>query len=164
MAISKPYGLSCLKKDGEGVQEMSTLTTKFSNSEQWESEPLPALFLDVDDVLERQCSVVDDTAKGVTDLEPGANPTKKTVAHRVDAMKDQGRVADQWQPAGLQCGIRCHIAFVYGCCDGKSGARVQWWAFYRKLMAAVRGEVKARMPGKTVELSDAFEITRGGIH
>ena len=103
-----------LKKDGEGAQEMSTLTTKFSNSEQWESEPLPALFLDVEDVLERHCSVIDDAVKGLADLEPDANPTEKTVARQVDAMKDQGKVADRvWhelkERVGLQWGTNCEL-------------------------------------------------------
>jgi hypothetical protein len=86
-----------LKKDGEGAQEMSTLTTKFSNSEQWESEPLPALRLGHSDldILLGHCIVIDDAAKGVTDLEPDANPTEKKAAARVDAIKDQGQVADR---------------------------------------------------------------------
>jgi hypothetical protein len=95
-------------------RKMSTLTTKFSNSEQWESEPLPAIFLDVEDVLQRHCSVIDDTAKGVADLEPDANPTEKKAARRVDAMKDQGRAADRvWQElkerVGVQRGTNCEL-------------------------------------------------------
>jgi hypothetical protein len=46
---------------------------------------------------------------------------------------------------------------------GKSGARVQLRSFYRKVMKVVKGEVKVRAPDGTSALSEAFDITRGGI-
>ena len=46
---------------------------------------------------------------------------------------------------------------------GKAGARVKLRALYRSLLKTVRGKVRVRGPDGADQLSEGFELTRGGI-